>query len=135
MADVPVEDVVGAAERLKPYVPLVAIDWLRETPELRYKQIQGSLAFVDISGFTSLTERLSRKGKVGAEEMNDLLNDCFEALLTTASTTGPGSLSGVEMPSCCCSRTSSTRRVPAGLRSTCSRRWLRSGSCGRRPES
>jgi len=90
MADVPVEDVVSAAERLKPYVPLVAIDWLRETPELRYKQIQGSLAFVDISGFTSLTERLSRKGKVGAEEMNDLLNDCFDALLTTAYDYGAG---------------------------------------------
>ena len=53
MAGVPEEDVVSAAERLKPYVPLVAIDWLRETPEARYKQVAGSLAFVDISGFTS----------------------------------------------------------------------------------
>ncbi len=79
-----------ASDRLQPYVPLVAIDWLRETPEARYKQIQGSLAFVDISGFTSLTERLSRKGKVGAEEMNDLLNDCFDALLSTAYDYGAG---------------------------------------------
>ena len=90
MAGVPVEGADSAAERLKAYVPLVAIDWLRETPEARYKQVEGSLAFVDISGFTSLTERLSRKGKVGAEEMNDLLNDCFEALLSTAYDYGAG---------------------------------------------
>ena len=90
MAGVPIEGADRAEERLKPYVPLVAIEWLRETPELRYKQVPGSLAFVDISGFTSLTERLSRKGKVGAEEMNDLLNDCFDALLTTAYDYGAG---------------------------------------------
>jgi class 3 adenylate cyclase/tetratricopeptide (TPR) repeat protein len=90
MAGVPVDDAVSAAERLKPYVPLVAIDWLRETPEARYRQVSGSLAFVDISGFTSLTERLSRKGKVGAEEMNDLLNACFDALLSTAYEYGAG---------------------------------------------
>ena len=90
MAGVEVEDAVSVAERLQPYVPLVAIDWLRETPEARYKPIPGSLAFVDISGFTALTERLSQKGKVGSEEMNDLLNDCFEALLSTAYDYGAG---------------------------------------------
>jgi class 3 adenylate cyclase/tetratricopeptide (TPR) repeat protein len=76
--------------RLAPYVPRVSIEWLRETPEARHKQIPGSLAFVDISGFTALTERLSRKGKVGAEEMNDVLNDCFVELLSTAYAQGAG---------------------------------------------
>jgi class 3 adenylate cyclase/tetratricopeptide (TPR) repeat protein len=47
-------------------------------------QVEGSLAFVDISGFTKLTERLARKGKVGAEEMSDLLNATFSALLRDA---------------------------------------------------
>ena len=77
-------------ERLKPYVPRIAIDWLRGTPDARYRQIEGSLAFVDISGFTQLTERLSRKGKVGAEEMNDLLDSCFTELLSVAYDYGAG---------------------------------------------
>ena len=51
---------------------------------------RGSLAFVDISGFTALTERLSKKGKVGAEEMNDLLNECFTELLSVAYDQGAG---------------------------------------------
>ncbi len=47
-------------------------------------RVTGSLAFVDISGFTALTERLARKGKVGAEEMSDVLNATFAALLADA---------------------------------------------------
>jgi hypothetical protein len=33
---------------------------------VKHKQVEGSLAFVDISGLTTLTERLAAKGKVGA---------------------------------------------------------------------
>ncbi len=73
-----------------PYVPRLAIDWLRETPNTRHRQIEGSLVFVDISGFTALTERLSKKGKVGAEEMNDLLDVCFAELLSVAYAQGAG---------------------------------------------
>jgi class 3 adenylate cyclase len=47
-------------------------------------RVDGSLAFVDISGFTALTERLARKGKLGAEEMSDVLNATFAALLSDA---------------------------------------------------
>jgi class 3 adenylate cyclase/tetratricopeptide (TPR) repeat protein len=83
-------DAATESERLAPYVPRVAIEWLRDTPNARYKQIHGSLAFVDISGFTSLTERLSRKGKIGAEEMNDLLDGCFNELLLVAYGQGAG---------------------------------------------
>jgi class 3 adenylate cyclase/tetratricopeptide (TPR) repeat protein len=81
---------VSNSDRLAPYVPRIAIEWLRETPDARHKQIEGSLAFVDISGFTALTERLSKKGKVGAEEMNDLLDACFAELLSVAYAQGAG---------------------------------------------
>ncbi len=81
---------VSTSDRLAPYVPRIAIEWLRETPTARHKQIEGSLAFVDISGFTALTERLSKKGKVGAEEMNDLLDACFAELLSVAYAQGAG---------------------------------------------
>lgn len=76
--------------RLRPYVPKLVVDWLRESPELRHRQVEGSLAFVDISGFTNLTERLSRKGKVGAEEMNQILNACFADFLDSAYDFGAG---------------------------------------------
>ncbi len=73
-----------------PYVPRLAIEWLRDHPGTRHKQVAGSLAFVDISGFTNLTERLSRKGKVGAEEMNQILNSCFTEFLSSAYDFGAG---------------------------------------------
>jgi class 3 adenylate cyclase/tetratricopeptide (TPR) repeat protein len=76
--------------RLVPYVPRLSIEWVAETPEVRHKQIDGTLAFVDISGFTQLTERLSRKGKIGGEEMNDLLGACFTELLDVAYDYGAG---------------------------------------------
>jgi class 3 adenylate cyclase/tetratricopeptide (TPR) repeat protein len=77
-----------SAELLKPFVPRLLIDWLRETPLAPYREVEGSLAFVDISGFTTLTERLALKGKVGAEELDDILNAIFEGLLSVASDDG-----------------------------------------------
>ncbi|HYG71351.1 MAG TPA: tetratricopeptide repeat protein [Actinomycetota bacterium] len=71
-------------QRLKPYVPRLVVEWARDAPEDRHRRVEGSLAFVDISGFTSMTERLARKGKVGAEEVNDVLDVCFTNLLSVA---------------------------------------------------
>jgi len=73
-----------ADDRLAPYVSGLAIDWLQSMPATPHRRITGSLAFVDISGFTSLTERLAAHGKVGAEEMSDLLNATFATLLASA---------------------------------------------------
>ena len=73
-----------AFEFLRPYVSRLLVDWLRVAPDTRTREIEGSLAFVDISGFTPLTERLARKGKVGAEELNDTLDACFTELLSVA---------------------------------------------------
>src|SRR5205823_4643872 len=78
------------SELLKPYVPRLLIDWLRVTPSARHREVEGSLAFVDISGFTNLTERLARKGKIGAEEINDTLDTCFTGLLSVAYDHGAG---------------------------------------------
>ncbi|MEY2431071.1 MAG: hypothetical protein QOC92_796, partial [Acidimicrobiaceae bacterium] len=74
----------GPGEKLRPYVAGLVIDWLASAPDVRHRAIDGSLAFVDISGFTTLTERLATKGKVGAEEMSDVLDAAFGALLEVA---------------------------------------------------
>src|SRR6266545_3727173 len=84
-----VEDTDGA---LRPYIPPFLIEWLRAGPATPYAEPEGTLAFVDISGFTSMCERLARRGKVGAEEINDVLDDCFTQLLSIAYDDGGGVL-------------------------------------------
>jgi class 3 adenylate cyclase/tetratricopeptide (TPR) repeat protein len=79
-----------ASQRLQAYVPRLLIDWLRTTPNQTYREINGTLVFVDISGFTALTERLARHGKVGAEEMSGTLDAMFTALLDVAYQDGAG---------------------------------------------
>ncbi|WP_409454113.1 adenylate/guanylate cyclase domain-containing protein [Jatrophihabitans sp.] len=69
---------------LFPYVPRLVVDWLLDEPDRDIRTIPGTTVFADISGFTALTERLAAQGKVGAEEMGDLLNVVFEELLTAA---------------------------------------------------
>lgn len=73
---------------LLPYVPVLATRWLDETPEETARVLEGTLAFVDISGFTSLTEKLAVRGKAGAEEMTGYLNTTFEQLLALAYANG-----------------------------------------------
>ena len=69
---------------LTPYVPSLVVDWLARSPTRTHLRVAGTLAFVDISGFTALTERLARHGHVGAEEMSDALNATFAHLLEVA---------------------------------------------------
>ncbi|WP_183408171.1 AAA family ATPase [Nocardioides pocheonensis] len=75
---------MNASRALAPYVPRLVVEWLGTDPEAHHRRIAGSLAFVDISGFTALTERLARKGHVGAEEMSDALDATFSHLLGVA---------------------------------------------------
>ena len=49
---------------------------------------RGTIAFVDISGFTKLSERLARLGKSGAEELTATIDTCFVALLDLAVANG-----------------------------------------------
>src|SRR5574340_399704 len=69
------------AEDLRPYLPRLTLEWLAEEPAPRWRAVDGTLAFVDISGFTSMTERLAQRGKVGAEEVSDILDHSFGELL------------------------------------------------------
>jgi class 3 adenylate cyclase/tetratricopeptide (TPR) repeat protein len=72
------------SEVLSPYVPRLLLDWAREAPDAVHRRVEGTLAFVDISGFTKMCERLARKGKIGSEEVNDVLDLCFTHLLSIA---------------------------------------------------
>src|SRR3954453_1811326 len=66
---------------LSPYVPQLLRGWTQANAGDRHLRVAGTLVFVDISGFTRLTERLARKGNVGAEELSDILSSTFADLL------------------------------------------------------
>lgn len=69
----------------EPYVPQLLLDW---PDSIRYRQVEGSLVHVDISGFTAMSERLASKGRIGAEEVSAVLNNTFTELLAIADQTG-----------------------------------------------
>ena len=48
------------------------------------------MVFVDVSGFTKLSERLARHGKIGAEELAATIGGCFVELLAVAYDLGGG---------------------------------------------
>jgi class 3 adenylate cyclase/tetratricopeptide (TPR) repeat protein len=78
----------GAGHALRPYLSRIHAEWLTETPGLAHREVDGTLLFADISGFTRLTERLSRMGRIGAEEMSDALDATFGQLLVAADADG-----------------------------------------------
>ena len=73
-----------------PYVPRLVVDWLRSEPDATWRALEGSLAFVDISGFTAMSERLERQGRLGAEEVTDVMNATFTRLVDVAYEEGGG---------------------------------------------
>jgi class 3 adenylate cyclase/tetratricopeptide (TPR) repeat protein len=77
---------------LTPYVPRVVVDWLATDPETRWQALDGTLAFVDLSGFTAMAEQLARLGKAGAEEVTEVMNATFTRLLDVAYAHGGGLL-------------------------------------------
>ncbi|MEN8234757.1 MAG: AAA family ATPase [Actinomycetota bacterium] len=73
-----------------PYLPRIVRDWAAN-PAARHRQVDGSMLFVDLSGFTAMSERLARAGEVGAEEVTDIISETFAELLGHAYARG-GSL-------------------------------------------
>jgi class 3 adenylate cyclase/tetratricopeptide (TPR) repeat protein len=83
-------DAAGEEELLLPFLPRLLVNWLAEGPQDLHRTVDGSIAFVDISGFTKLSERLARLGKVGSEELTDAIGTCFARLLGVAYGNGGG---------------------------------------------
>ncbi|MGH2852220.1 MAG: AAA family ATPase, partial [Solirubrobacteraceae bacterium] len=77
--------------RLNPYVPRVLLERLATVPEAAVLTEDATVVFIDISGFTKLSERLARAGREGAEHLVDTISACFSTLLAEAYADG-GSL-------------------------------------------
>ena len=71
----------ATTDPLAPYSPRTLQAWPGALPG--HASIEGTLVFADVSGFTRLTERLSRRGKVGAEEIVTTISEVWEALLAS----------------------------------------------------
>ncbi len=65
------------------YVPRISAEWKLTTSE-PWQEIEGTLCYIDISGFTALSEKLARRGRIGAEELTEVLNYVFGKMLTVA---------------------------------------------------
>ena len=74
-------DDIGHAGR---YVARILQQHLVENPDARFWTGHGTAAFVDISGFTKLSERLARKGREGAEQITEAIGGSFESILEVA---------------------------------------------------
>lgn len=85
---------IGTAPELAllPYVPRLAIEWMHGAADVTSLALPGSMVFVDISGFTKMSERLARRGKIGAEEVTEVMNTTFGGLLEVAYANGGGLL-------------------------------------------
>jgi class 3 adenylate cyclase len=70
---------------LTAYVPGLVVRGLSEDPALirepTAERFGAAVLFADVSGFTALGERLAKHGLIGAEELAQLLNDCFGQMI------------------------------------------------------
>jgi class 3 adenylate cyclase/tetratricopeptide (TPR) repeat protein len=67
-----------------PYLPQPVVEEQLTDPvvgRVRGEYWEGSVLFADLSGFTALSETLSKLGKEGVEVITDIVNGLFEALL------------------------------------------------------
>lgn len=71
----------GHSSVLDAYVPNIAVTWAEEASGSPWHPVDGSLVFVDISGFTNLSERLAKRGRIGAEELTGVLDMVFGNML------------------------------------------------------
>src|SRR5919108_277309 len=77
---------------LTPYVPRLLLRHLDETPDAPVRRFDGTLVFIDVNGFTQLSEQLARHGREGAERLADAIGRCFTTLLAVAYEGGGGLL-------------------------------------------
>ncbi|MBN2391054.1 MAG: AAA family ATPase [Anaerolineae bacterium] len=67
------------------HLPPYLIEWIVQDPvpgKVGGQFLKGTLLFADISGFTAMSERLSRVGREGAEEITTIVNRYFSAMLS-----------------------------------------------------
>lgn len=80
--------VTGAAGTFDAYGPRSAHRWIGEEPDRLHRQIDATLGFFDVVGYTRLSERLARAGAAGAEAVTETMDRIFAALIEPALAAG-----------------------------------------------
>ena len=73
---------------LRRHVPPLTLSWDQEAPGALWRAVDGTMVFADVSGFTALTERLARRGRIGAEQIVETLNRVFGPMLLISAARG-----------------------------------------------
>ena len=74
----------GRPERAGLYVPRILQQHLSDDPQGQAWVAEGTAVFADVSGFTKLSEALAQKGREGAEQITDTIEQVFGAMLGVA---------------------------------------------------
>ena len=116
-----------SAER---FVPRLVVEWELDGDAGPWRSVPGTLIFVDISGFTKLSEKLARRGRIGAEELTEVLGPRvrLDARPRLRSGAAASSSSGAT-PSSSCSAARTTRCRRLARRSRCAPRCVRLRRC------
>ena len=75
------------------YLPRYLMEWQTRPGAADHELVEGTLLFADISGFTTLSEQLATRGRIGSEHVTDVLNGAFSELLDVAALDGGDLLS------------------------------------------
>lgn len=75
---------MNSTSNFRQYLPRLVRYWDDDAPGALHRRVEASMVFVDISGFTKMSERLARHGNVGAEEVTEVIDSTFGALLPEA---------------------------------------------------
>ena len=78
------QEPASRADRAGLYTPRILLQHLADHPGRRWWEADGTVVFVDISGFTKLSERLARSGREGSEQITDVIGKSFESILAVA---------------------------------------------------
>ncbi len=79
----------AAAFDARPFTSRWVADWVRDRPDERHRRLDpAALLFLDISGFTAMSEMLADLGRIGAEEVREVVNKTFTDLLDIAYANG-----------------------------------------------
>jgi class 3 adenylate cyclase/predicted ATPase len=81
-------DNTTAQSRLDRLVPRIVLDWVTDEPERRWRVVEGTMVFADISGFTALSEKLATRGRIGTEELVETLSRVFAGMLDITANRG-----------------------------------------------
>jgi class 3 adenylate cyclase/ribosomal protein L40E len=75
----------GLLEMVRAHLPAFLVERVLSDPapgKIGGQFVHGTLLFADISGFTAMSERLSRVGREGAEEITSIVNRYFDTMLS-----------------------------------------------------